>query len=393
MITLEQARQRLHHATTELVPVRCPVSQALGCILSEFPTSKIDLPPFNKSERDGYAVRADETATLLKVIGTIKAGEATDYQLNAGQALNVMTGAALPPTAGYVVMKEDVGHPAPGHILIPNTRKKNYICPQGADIHHGDRLYDKGMRITPLIQANLIACGLDHVEVYPKPRISIAITGNELQDSGIPLAPAKIYNTNGPLLTSLLTDKGYFPLNVLQLEDNLATLSQTFSELIAQADITIITGGISVGDFDFTQQALLANEVEMIFHKIAIKPGKPMAVFKKGRHLILALPGNPVAVFLAFHLFVLPTLLRMQGLHSPLAITTATLPADFYGLPSPRDQFLPIVRDEKGAIQLLDYHGSAHLLALDTCNGFAIIPAGTTTLPAGVPVAVFQIHP
>ncbi|OGI11106.1 MAG: hypothetical protein A2X41_02355 [Candidatus Margulisbacteria bacterium GWE2_39_32] len=393
MITRIEAIKLIRDHTQTINPIDLPVQQTLGSVLAEPVYSRLDLPPFNKSAMDGYAVIENESATELSVIGIIKAGDFIDFELCPGQTVKIMTGARIPVSAGNVIIKEDVSIISDEMIRVNHYRNKKNICYQGEDVRKGDLIYQEGELVTPIVIANIISSGISNVKAYKKPSIAIITTGDELLEAGEAYQEGKIYNSNGPLLKGLLHDRGYFEVSVVKLPDDKDKIVLQLPEILNSHDLIVFTGGISVGEYDFTKESLEAVGGKLVFHNIAMKPGKPVAFFTWGHKPVFALPGNPVSVFLSFYLFVLPVFRIMQGRKTVRqAFLSITLISDFIVKNNEREQFIPVYLNENNTIEAITFHGSGHLLALNTCNAFLIVPKGTQELKAGQEVEVFMIN-
>jgi molybdopterin molybdotransferase len=391
-LTLEQAFLRLDEALGDArLPDETTTTLAAGNrVLAASTTSALDLPPFDKAAMDGYALPASEGGDEYRVTGSVVAGQSPPTApLGPGQAMRVMTGAAVPPDAAEVVMQEDVL--VEGSTIRVLRRRGRNICPRGEDVHRGDLVLSAGHRIRPLDVANLVACGVTEVRVVHRPRIAIISTGNELADDPATLRPGQIMNSNGPLLCELSRAHGLDLVAAAHVGDNLEETCCLLEQALGAADLAVLSGGVSVGDLDFVPAAFTKLGLTVHVARMAVKPGRPVMVATRGRQPVFGLPGNPVSVFLMFHLLVLRAVARLTG--SPLPMRTFSLPlaTAFARRTAERAEFLPARLSEDGRMTLIEYHGSAHLSALATADGFIVVPQGKQVVEAGERVTFWSL--
>ena len=424
MISLEEALGRLDAALAgaRLPAETVPLRQAQGRVLAEVQHSRLDLPPFDKSAVDGYALPPGE-AERYEVMGTVAAGDAGSGPLAAGTAVKVMTGAPVPPGTERVVMVEDAdlidprrgrdersesgplpptgripcghpataAHPAPPQtgatVLIRQRRGGANICRQGEDVRVGDPLLAAGTTLGPLEVANLLAGGIAEVSAVRRPRLAIISTGEEIVDRIEDLGPGKIMNANGPLLAGLAHEYGLEVVSEKSYGDEPATLRAGVEAATERADLVVLSGGVSAGDFDYVPQVLQELGFQIHFSRVAVKPGKPVVFATGGAQVALGLPGNPVSVYLTFHLFVLRAAARLTGAQPPLREVRQRLGEAFQRRNGERLEFVPARQTPEGRIVPVEFHGSAHLTALGGADGFFRVPVGVTALAAGEEVA------
>ena len=255
----------------EIVSVR----QALGRVIIEDQTARIDVPPFNKSAMDGYAIGAGDELEEYTVIETVPAGCVSKKKLASGTAIKVMTGAPVPDGTAKVITIEQT-RLSDGKVYILSHKEKNNICPKGQDIRAGDIILSAPSALGPLEIANLIAVGITSVKVTRPVSVAILATGDEIANTPENLEPGKIMNSNGPMLECLC--KKYSLVIVLNriVPDNRDTIASALHEALEQADIIILSGGVSVGDYDYVTDAINHLGLNLHFNRIAVKPGKHM---------------------------------------------------------------------------------------------------------------------
>ncbi len=391
MIALEAALSvvdaKLHgrRVSTETVPVR----EAAGRILSADQLSRVDLPPFDKAAMDGYAILPGDPHDRYRMNGVLSAGagQAGAGALAPGTTVKVMTGTPVPPGAERVIKIEEAVE-EDGYIRFENPSPATNICKKAEDIAVGDAIVRAGSRITALEIANLVGGGIADVNVANRVRLAVISTGDEIVDSPSMLSPGKIMNTNGPLLCELSREAGLTVVSEETVPDDRRSLMAALRRSLEAADIVVLSGGVSVGDFDLVPEAVLASGLEIHFSRVAIKPGKPLTFATGGEGILFGLPGNPVAAFLTFHLFVLRAAARLSGApHEPKTFKIR-LAEDLTFRAGKRTAFVPsrILRD--GHVEPVTYHGTAHLAALMAADGFMVIPCNVSSLSAGAEVSL-----
>lgn len=313
MISIKQAISSVKQNSTPLLTSTIKiVEKAGGYILSEDVMSPIHMPPFNQSAMDGYAINLHDSATYL-LIGEIQAGDAQQPILQPGEAVRIFTGAAVPNSANAVVMQEKV-HAEKTCIHIEGSVSKNQnIRPLGEQVKQGDLALKAGTKLTPAAIGFLTSLGITTVSVYKKPAIALMTTGNELIEPGTELSYGKIYESNSKMILSALYNLKFYDVTLYKVPDNYEQTVAKLKEAINENDLVIITGGISVGDYDFVGKALNELEVEECFYKVKQKPGKPLFYGKKSETQIFALPGNPAAALTCFYVYVFIALQNMMN--------------------------------------------------------------------------------
>jgi len=384
MIPLEKAFSLLDETLEgfRLPTETLPVKEALGRVLHTDQKSRLDLPPFDKSAMDGYAVLPGDERDEYRLIEKIRAGKPGTRKLVEGTTVKVMTGAAVPAGAGRVIMQEHTEEHA-DRVRVHKHGGPAHICKQAEDIKTGDVILKAGARLGALEIANLISCGVTEVEVARQPRLSIISTGDEIMDDPGQIGPGKIMNSNGPMLAALARQHGLPVAGRRLLRDDEEATHQGINTALEEADILVLSGGVSVGEFDFVLDSLSDAGLQIRFSRLAVKPGKPTVFTWSGEKCAFGLPGNPVSSYLMFHLFVLRAVARMTGAQPPIREIRLRLDRDFSRRRIERLEFVPARLDNDGKVSVVKFHGSAHLSAVLSADGFLQAPIGVAKLKAG----------
>jgi molybdopterin molybdotransferase len=381
---LEEALDRLDQALadTRLADASLAAAAAVGRVLALPAHSSFDLPPFDKSAMDGYALPASRPEQHYRVIGCVAAGQPPpSAPLEAGQAMRVLTGAAVPPGSSEVVRQEDVlVEGSTLRVLRPGTRN---ICLRGEDVRRGDLVLPAGHRLRPLDVANLIACGITEIRAMHRPRVAIITTGDELGDDPTQLRPGQIMNSNGPLLSELSREHGLEVVSRAHAADDIAQTCEALEQALDLADLVVVTGGVSVGDLDLVPAAFDRIGLEIHVAGLALKPGRPTCFATRSHRAVFGLPGNPVAVYLMFHLLVLRAAARIMAAPVGMRAFSLELSAPITRRNAERMELLPARLDDRGRIVLLPSHGSAHLTAFQLADGVAVLAQGTQSVAEG----------
>lgn len=316
MLSYKQALKKVLQHVSPLKPRRLSLGESLGLVLAKNIFSPEPFPSFDNSAVDGYAVRwgtaKGKEKLWLKVVGEIQAGDFFSGILMAGEALRIFTGAPVPKGADAVVMQEQVDRINGTLSVLNRPKPKENIRFRGEDFLKGKLLIRKGTLLKPVHLALLRTIGQEKVRVHPSPRVSILATGSELLKEGDPMAPGKIRDSNSILLETLVKKAGGIPQLFSPVRDEPKAVRSAIQKGL-KSDLFLISGGVSVGKYDFVKDILKSEGVREIFWKVNMKPGKPLFFGKKGETLVFGLPGNPVSVFITFEEFVKPALFRIRG--------------------------------------------------------------------------------
>lgn len=387
MISIEQAIKLAIDAAQHLDIENIPFTEALQRIIAEDVTSDIDIPSFNKSAMDGYALRKCDANKPLKIVQTVQAGETPIKQLKQGECVKIMTGARLPDNANYVAKIEDTYIDENKHVVINQIDYKPNIRFAAEDIHKGEVILKKGTLIRPQEIASLATVGKTKVNVYKQPKIAVASTGNELTEPINKPNDVQIRNSNAYQIIAQCNQIGINAKYYGIVEDSLENTITYIQKMIEQSDVILFSGGVSMGDFDFVPQALDKLGFKKIFHTIAVQPGKPTLMAQKDKQYFFGLPGNPVSSFMQFELIVKPFIYKLMG-HEYKAKTTFLPLVNDYKRKKAERTSLILVNIKENKVIPVEYHGSAHLFAMNTANGFIQIPQHTTLIPKGTYVTV-----
>jgi molybdopterin molybdotransferase len=366
-----------------LAAERLPTARAVGRYLAEDQVSVLDLPPFDRSAMDGYAVRGDDERDEYRVVGMVAAGDPPGPELLPGTAVKIMTGAPVPPGAGRVVMVE---HTEASRDTVRVTRHdgRANIALRGEDLHAGDPALPAGTHLGPAEIGGLVACGATEVAVFRRAQAFIISTGDELVQRAEDITPGRIMDSNGPMLVALCERNGLEVVGAALVPDGREATLGALRTAVDQADIVLASGGVSVGDYDYVLDAFGELGLAVRFARVAMRPGKPTVLAEGPDALVFGLPGNPVAVYVVFHLFVLRAVRVAVG--APPGPRTLRLP-----LAQPvrrrqagRREFRPCRVGPEGTVRPADYHGSGHLMALSRADGVFVIPDDCLELEEGI---------
>ena len=379
MISVEQAinivDSNCHASQNSLTK---PVMEALGYVLCEDVISPINMPPFRQSAMDGYALNLHDSKTY-SIIGEVKAGDDYNPTLKTGEAVRIFTGAPVPDSANAVVMQEKTSLDNDTLFIESQVNLNDNIRPLGEQVLKGAVALKKGTKLFSAGIAYLTSLGITKVKVYEKPSIAIVVTGNELAEAGENLQYGQIYESNAIMLSIALKQLGYDKVSIHKVEDNYDSTFQLLNVVINQHDVVLVSGGISVGDYDFVGQALNELDVEELFYKVNQKPGKPLFFGKKEEKIIFALPGNPAAALSCFYMYVLVAIEKIIGNNNfSLHKTKANSTSDFIKK-GERAQFLKAIYHE-GVVEILEGQNSSMLHTFALANAMVYLSETATSI-------------
>ncbi|PMB74328.1 hypothetical protein C0199_00245 [Candidatus Bathyarchaeota archaeon] len=323
LLTFEEAKQTIQNyfKAKPLGVEEVPLLEAHNRVLAEGITASFDIPPFNRSTVDGYAVKAEDTfgayenkPVKLKICGTVNVGEKPAITVASGKAAEIMTGAPMPEGADAVVMTENTERKNSEIYVYAAVAKDENVMKAGADIKKGETVVKKGQLLSAREIGAIAALGKEKVKVYKVPQVAILSTGAEIPEPGKPLTPGKIYDINAYSLSAAVLEGGGKPVYLGVFPDEAATLEKVLKKALVSADMVITSGGVSVGPKDVVPKTLnVLGKPGVIVCGVATKPGKPTTVAVVNGKLIFSLPGHPTSALLIFHLFVRPIIECMAG--------------------------------------------------------------------------------
>ena len=385
----------LRHAKPLPAEMTSLAPTALGQVLAEDVASDLDSPPFDKSMMDGYAVRAADcqsNGVELTLVEEIQAGAMPTKAVGAGECSRIFTGAPIPTGADAVVMKEKSEIVSSTRIRIledPVIAGRN-ILSRGREMRIGDTVMSSGAILTPTAYGLLATVGKTAVRCFPRPRVAVVSTGNEIVEPVCKPGPGQIRNSNGPMLVALAARAGAVAHYLGIALDHEAELRNRLDEGLRTANVLLVTGGVSVGSFDLVPGVLESLGVTVHFHKIRMKPGKPLLFGTKGETLVFGLPGNPVSGFVGFELFVKPALRAMARNRNPTTLIHSLPLIEPLATSNDRPTYHP-ARREGNAVRPLPWFGSADLRGLLAANALIVLPPGEVRYSAGQVVEVMEI--
>lgn len=400
-LTVDEARARVLAAVRPLPASEVSLDEASGLVLAQDIAAKRDLPPFDNSAMDGFALVAADTTgaggespVTLAVAGDIPAGHIASGRVGPGQAMRIMTGAPIPDGADAVERVEHVEHLADGWIMLRRPVKPGAnIRPAGEDAHAGEVVLVAGTRLHPGAIGLLAATGHARVAVHRRPRVGVLVTGDEVVPPGDPLAPGQIWNSNGPMIAAQIRQCGGLPVSLGPAGDSADALRERIAGA-GDLDLLVTTGGVSVGDFDLVKDVLqVAGDVAL--WRLKIRPGKPLAFGRLGETTVLGLPGNPVAAAVAFWQFGRAAVLAMLGWSDTRIPEIEARVADRIVNRGGRTQFVRVrVRQGKEGCEarLAGEQGSAMLTSLARADGLLVIPEACEVAEPGMVLRVQMPH-
>jgi len=403
MLSVTEARERIlsrFHATVEET---LPLIECANRVLAVDIIAAHDLPPFNNSSMDGFAIRAvdSSTAATLSVVADIPAGSAPTVTLAKGQAARIMTGAQLPKGADAVIPVEDTdfnsrdaGTAAPQTVtFVRKVQAGENVRLRGMDLHAGDVVLHKGRKLKAQDLGLLAMLGVGQVQVYKKPHVALLSSGNELLEVDTPLTEGKIHDANSYALAALIESAGADVLRLGVAKDTRESVESLLQKAInTQVDLIVSSAGVSVGAFDFVKEVLESNG-QLDFWRVNMRPGKPLAFGEYHGIPFFGLPGNPVSAFVGFEVFVRPALERLNGTLDGIRLTVRVRCGEEIQSDGRESYLRAKIRTEDGIriATLTGHQGSGNLLSLVQADALLIIPAGVKCVPVGQEVEALQL--
>lgn len=401
MISVAEAIQIVRQHTAPLPPERVKLDNALNRVLAEDIIADSDLPPFDRSQMDGYAVRAYDAANApvrLRIVGESAAGKGWHHELKEGEAVRIMTGAPVPMGADSVQQVELAHELKDGTVveLLESVETGRSIVKRGAEIQAGETVLQRGATINAAMMAVLAAFGYAEVAVGQRPRAGILATGTELVSVNEKPGEDQIRDSNNYSLASYAQLAGAVVQRLPLARDETSVLRKQIAKAAEKCNVVVTSGGVSMGVYDVTKVALKELDAEIFFERVALRPGKP-TVFARlpNGTLVFGLPGNPVSVAVTFNLFARTALLAMQGVNEPaLKHETAVLARAVKGN-TDRESYLPtqLTTNDDGELIAfpLKWGGSSDFVAFALTTALIVVPAGTKSLEANSLVRVVRL--
>jgi len=394
MLSLDEALARLLERAMPLPGERVALAEAAGRVLVDPRiVAAVDVPSFDNSAMDGYAVRSADTPGTLRVIGEVTAGMASLPAVEAGTTVRIMTGAPMPPGADAVVPIEEATE-TDDRVVVAAARAGAHVRAAGHDTRAGDEIRLDGTLSAPKI-AVLASVGMGSVEVRRQPTVAILSTGDELVAAGEPLGPHQVHDANGVALAAAVRDAGGVPLLLPRARDDAAEIERLLVEAAQRADLLVTSAGVSVGRHDHVR-TVLEERGSLDFWRIAIQPGKPLAVGELCGVTLVGLPGNPVSALVVFELFVRPYLRALLGLDGDGRLHVEAVAEERIGKDPARRAFLRVkLRSDAGVVRATSAGGqqSSQLRPLADGNGLLVVPEGAEAALPGSTYEAIALEP
>ena len=403
MIPFREAYDIVMNSVKELGIEQVDISAALNRVLGQDVKSDLDMPPFDKSAMDGYACREEDLASELKVIETIPAGYIPQEKVRKGECSKIMTGAMMPQGADCVVIVEETEVTKAGDVRLTGSNEKNRdgnfkyfqkrkgnICYKAEDIKSDEIVLHRGEIIQPQHIAVLATVGCAKPYVSIKPKIGVIATGSELVEPYEKTDGAKIRNSNSYQLSAQIEKMGAIPQYYGIAEDTEDAIDCCVKQAIAENDVILVSGGVSMGDYDFVPEVMKKNGIKILFDRVAVQPGKPVTFGVSDTIICFGVPGNPVSTFVQFEILIKPALYKMMGYDFTPICFPLVLGRAIKRRKSEREALIPVMIKD-GKVYQMEYHGSAHINAMCVAEYLVSIPIGVSEMREGSVVDVRQI--
>ena len=400
MIPVSEAIQIVLQHTPRLECEAAALGDAMGRVLAEDIIADSDLPPFDRAQMDGYAVRAADVANTparLRIVGESAAGAGWHHEMKAGEAVRIMTGAPVPAGADAVQQVERTCEIDGGSQveILESVEGGRSIVRRAAEIKAGETVLHAGEDINAAMIATLASFGYAQVKVGRRPRVAVMATGSELVDVHKKPGPDQIRDSNNYTIAAYATLAGAIVERWPLAGDDTEELKKQIKQAVATSDVLITSGGVSMGVYDFMKPALKELGAEIFFERVALRPGKPTVFARLGTTLIFGLPGNPVSVAATFNLFARAALRAMQGAKQPGLIEETAVLARAVKGSADRESYLPAIlrTDENGTLlaEPLKWGGSSDFVAFANATALISVPAGVKAIGAGMRVMIVKL--
>ncbi len=383
MITFENALKTVLDSAFIVGVEEVSILNSLNRVLAQDVVSDMNMPPFDKSAMDGYACRMADIANVLDVVEIIPAGKFPEKEILQNQCAKIMTGAKLPVGADCVIMVEHTEVVSEGKIRFIKESTNRNICYLAEDVKTGEVVLTKGIEIKPQHIAILAAVGAVDVKVYKQPRVAVIATGDELVEPNIKPEKSQIRNSNGYQMMTQVMNSGAIANYMGIAKDDEEHSVELISKALEENDMVLLSGGVSMGDFDFVGAALEKNGIKILFDSVAVQPGKPTTFGVGDRKICFGMPGNPVSSFIQFELLAKPLIQKMMGASAEVGTFKLPLKHDYKRKKAERLAIVPSNILSDNTAEPADYHGSAHIFSLGYANSMMFIPLGVHELKAG----------
>ncbi|MGD8501674.1 MAG: molybdopterin molybdotransferase MoeA [Phycisphaerales bacterium] len=388
MLPFEKALDTVLSSARPIGTERVGITEAANRVLAEDVKSDRDMPPFNKSAMDGYACRRADLANKLAVVEIIPAGYTPAKAIGPNQCAKIMTGSVVPEGADCVVMKEYIETPAKDTVRFVGEETADNICQKGEDIRAGDIVLHKGSLLKPHHIAVLASVGHTRPIVSKIPRVGVIATGSELVDPESRPKPSQIRNSNSFQLAAQVESMGAVATDYGITEDTEEAIDNMLKKAIGENDVVIVSGGVSVGDFDLVPGILKQNDIDLLFESVAVKPGKPSVFGVSEEVYCFGLPGNPMSTFVQFEILIKPFLYRLMGHDYNHHDVRMPLDESIERKKTERQAWFPVAIMEAGTARLIEYHGSAHISSLCCADGLVSVDVGVAKVEKGTIVPI-----
>ncbi len=391
MIKYEEAVEFIKSSIVLLDTEKADIKESLNRVLREDVFSDMDMPPFIKSAMDGYACRKEDIANKLEVVEIIPAGYKPQKSIGRNQCSKIMTGAMLPEGADCVIVVEETEETSRNIIKFLKENTSKNICLKGEDVVTGQKLLSTGTRITAKEIASLALCGYGNPLVSIMPRVGIISTGDEIVEPYVKPDISQIRNTNSYQLIAQCLAFGVTPNYYGIVPDTNEAISAVIEKAKPENDLLILTGGVSMGDYDLVPAILKSSGYNILFDKVAVQPGKPTVFGRDNNKFVFGMPGNPVSSFIVFEFFVKELLAGMMGLSEYKKVIHTELANGYKRKKNVRLARVPVKINSDGKAEIIEYHGSAHINSFAMADGVISIPVGVSELKKGSLIDVRQL--
>ncbi|WP_456382806.1 molybdopterin molybdotransferase MoeA [Hydrogenimonas sp.] len=390
MVTIEEALGRIHENVTAVKTEILPIEETVGRIGAEHIFATFDLPRFDNSAMDGYAVTMADAGGVVVSRSTIFAGDRSDVEVVKGRGVRIMTGAVVPEGTDAVIPVENTEKTKEGIRLPDRIKKGANIRKRGEDVAKGEKIVEAGDTISAYTVSLLASQGITHLRVFRKPRVTVFATGHELRMHYESIEAHQIYNSNAPMFIARAEELGCDTTFTGATADTMESIEREISAAL-DADLIVTSGGVSVGDADFTLDAFDALGMERLFHKVDIKPGKPTTVGRIGKTWIVNLPGNPTAAAVNFELFARSIIHRLEGSNRPYIAPILTRNASERTLKPGRATVL-LGKFDGERFEILERQGPGMVRPLAEADGMIVTRPDVERLKENQPVRMIPFR-